>query len=142
MKKLLIPFLLLAVSSTLVAADGPYIPTDRERAGWTTSDMNSVRIALAAYYSDHGSFPDAATIEDVRKAVEPMYIAHMPVHDAWGHDFHYELNGKDGYRLVSAGADGKFQREGWSQTGRTADLNVDAVATQEGRWLQLSWKPW
>jgi hypothetical protein len=142
MKKTLFVLMVATLVTPLLAADGPYVPTDVERAGWTSSDMNSLRTALAAYYSDYGSFPDVKTMEEVRAAVEPKYIMHTPVHDAWGHPFRYELVGKDGYRLISAGADGKFQPEGWSQTGRSSDLNVDAVATQEGRWLQLSWKLW
>jgi hypothetical protein len=140
MKKTL--FALIALAAFPLFAGDAYQPTDVERAGWTSHDMNSVRTALAAYYSDYGSFPDVKTMEEVRAAVEPKYIMHTPVHDAWGHNFHYERIGKDGYRLVSAGADGKFQPEGWSQTGRTSDLNVDAVAMQDGQWLQLSWKLW
>lgn len=140
MKKTLLAVIALA-AFPLLAADA-YQPTDIERAGWTSSDMNSLRTALAAYHSDNGTFPDVKTMEEVRAAIEPKYIMHTAVHDAWGHPFHYELHGKDGYRLVSAGADGKFQPEGWSLTGRNPDLNVDAVATEEGRWLQLSWKLW
>jgi hypothetical protein len=140
MKKTLLA--VIALTAFPLFAGDAYQPTDVERAGWTSSDMNSLRTALAAYYSDHGSFPDVKTMEEVRAAIEPMYIMHTAVHDAWGHPLHYELVGKDSYRLVSAGADGKFQPEGWSQTGRTSDLNVDAVATPEGRWLQLSWKLW
>jgi hypothetical protein len=132
----------IALTAFPLFAGDAYQPTDIERAGWTSHDMNSVRTALAAYHSDYGSFPDVKTMEEVRAAVEPKYIMHTPVHDAWGHNFRYELVGKDGYRLVSAGADGKFQPEGWSQTGRNSDLNVDAVGTQEGPWLQLSWKLW
>jgi hypothetical protein len=135
-------FLVIVVAALPLFADDVYQPTDAERAGWTSMDMNSWRVALAAYQLDHGSFPDAKTLEEARAAIEPTYIAHAPMHDAWGHAFHYELDGKGGYRLVSAGADGKFQPEGWSQKGRTTDLNADAVATQEGRWLQLSWKTW
>jgi hypothetical protein len=142
MKKSLFALMLVVIAAPLFAADGPYVPTDIERAGWTSSDMNSLRTALAAYHSDYGSFPDVKTMEEVRALIEPKYIMHTAVHDAWGHPFHYERHGKDGYLLVSAGADGKFQPEGWSQTGRNADLNVDAVATEDGRWLQLSWKLW
>src|SRR3954466_10455814 len=113
MKKTL--FAVIVIAAFPLFAGDVYQPTDAERACWTSSDMNSWRIALAAYSSDHGSFPAAKTPEEARAAIEPMYIAHAPMHDAWGHPYHYELFGKNGYRLVSAGADGKFQPEGWSQ---------------------------
>lgn len=136
MKLLIVALALFCTSST--AAD-PYLPTDGERAGWTMFDMNSWRIALAAHKQDHGKFPDAKTLEEARAAIEPTYIAHAAMHDAWGHAYRYDLDGKGGYRIVSAGADGTFQPDSWSRTGKSRDLNADAVATGEGRWLSASW---
>lgn len=141
MKTFVIAFAVLAATASLSAAD-PYLPTDAERAGWTMSDMNSWRIALSAYKQDHGRYPEAKTLADARAAIEPTYIGRAPMHDAWGHPYRYELDENSGYRLVSAGADGIFQPEGWSQTGRTKDLNADAVLTGQGRWLSRSWQNW
>ena len=132
-------FILVPAAILLLAA---YDPTDAERAGWTMGDMNSWRIALSAYKQDNGKFPDAKTLEEARAAIEPKYIGRTPMHDAWGTPYRYEQDGKGGFRLVSAGADGKFQPEGWAEVGRTKDLKADAVATGEGRWLQRSWQTW
>ncbi|HYM61086.1 MAG TPA: type II secretion system protein GspG [Thermoanaerobaculia bacterium] len=133
-------FLLFAiVPSVVTRAAGPYVPTDAERARWTMHDMRSWQIALGAYKLDHGSFPDAKTLEQARDAVQPVYIAHAPMHDAWGNAYRYESDAKDGFRIVSAGADGKFQPETWSTGGRTASWADDAVITGSGRWLFRMW---
>lgn len=142
MKKTLFALIVAAFVTPLFAADGPYIPTDAERARWTMQDMNSWRTALAAYKLDHGAFPQAKTLEDARAAIEPTYIMHTPMHDAWGNPYRYDLDEHGEYRIVSAGADGKFQPETWLATGRTKDLKADAVGTNEGRWLQRSWDTW
>lgn len=138
MKTFIVALAILCTASVATAGD-PYLPTDTERAGWTMFDMNSWRIALAAYKQDHGTFPPAKTLEEARAAIEPTYIARAAMHDAWGHAYRYELDGRGGYRLVSAGADGTLQPDGWSRTGKSKDLNADAVATGEGRWLSASW---
>jgi hypothetical protein len=131
--------LVIVITGTVLLL-AAYDPTDTERAGWTMGDMNSWRIALSAFQQDNGKFPDVRTLQEARDAIQPKYIAYAPMHDAWGNPYRYELDGKGGFRLVSAGADGKFQPEGWSEKGRTKDLNADAVATAEGRWLQRSWQ--
>jgi hypothetical protein len=144
MKRTLITIiaLIIATGATPLFAADPYVPSDQERARWTMDDMNDLRTALAAYATDHREYPNAKTIEEVSAALEPKYIAHRPMHDAWGHPYRYEVDGKGGYRLVSAGADGVFQPDTWNENGRTKDLNADAVATKESEWLQRSWQTW
>ncbi len=102
-------------------------------------DMNSWRIALAAYKSDHGSYPEATTLEEARKAIEPVYIVTAPMHDAWGNAFRYDRTAS-GYRLISAGADGAFQPETWTTGGKQPSFNDDAVMTNDGRWLFRFWE--
>jgi hypothetical protein len=141
MKRILFALLVTASIPPLFAA-GPYVPTDAERARWTMMDMNSWRTALAAYKLDHGAFPQAKTLEAARAAIEPMYIMHTPMHDAWGNPYRYDLDEHGQYRIISAGADGIFEPDSWSATGRTKDLKADAVGTNEGGWLQRSWDTW
>ena len=134
--------LVLAVAAllplTLLASD-PYVPTDAERARWTMYDLQSWRTAFDAYKLDHKVYPTAKTPEEARAAVEPMYILHAPMADAWGHAYQIESNGT-GFRLISAGADGTFQPETWSVGGRMSSFAGDAVATNEGRWLFRFWE--
>lgn len=134
--------LILAVGTllplALFAAD-PYIPTDAERARWTMHDMQSWRIALDAYKLDHKLYPTAKTPEEARAAVEPIYIFHAPMTDAWGHTYQIESN-RNGFRIISAGADGSFQPQTWSVGGRMSSFTADAVATNEGEWLFRFWE--
>jgi hypothetical protein len=138
MKAILIALALFAsLTDQLLAAD-PYAPTDAERARWTMSDMLSWRTALEAYAQDHKTYPVAATLDELRKQVEGRYTMVAPARDAWGNAYRYERNG-DGFRLVSAGADGRFDEATWATGGQAGSLAADAVVSDQGRWLFRSW---
>lgn len=124
-------------ASTLSAGES-YVPSSAERARWTMQDMNSWRIVLSAYKQDNGRYPAAATLEELRSAVEPIYIKHAPMRDAWGNAYRYEGTAES-YRVISSGADGKFDPATWSTSGKLDDFNADAVASSEGRWLARHW---
>ena len=136
MKKTILIALTLLTSSSILA--GSYAPTDGERARWTMSDMMSWRTALEAYAKDHRAYPAAANIDELRKALEGKYMMVAPVHDAWGRAYRYERNG-EGFRLVSGGADGRFEEATWSAKGPAASLSDDAVMTDESGWLTRFW---
>jgi hypothetical protein len=114
--------------ATAALAADPYVPSDAERAHWTLGDMRIVRTAVEGYARVHNAYPAAKTMEELRSAVQPDFIKILPMHDAWGTPFLYELDDKVGYRVVSAGADRKFDRATWSAGGTTASFNDDAVA--------------
>lgn len=130
--------LLIVVTATTATAGQPYLPTDAERARWTLSDMMTLKTAIEAYRLDHNAAPEAKSIDELRAAVEPMYVAHLPMTDAWGHPFAYERVGDD-YRIVSAGSDGAFDRASWSTAGKQTDLATDAVLNGTERWWFRSW---
>jgi hypothetical protein len=138
MKKTLIALILATIVTPLFAANGLYAPTDAERARWTMGDMVSWRICFAAYKQDHGKYPEAKSAEEVKAALEPIYVAHLPMTDAWGREYAVESNA-NGFSVVSAGADGKFDKQSWSTGGTLQSFNDDAVATSEGKWLFRHW---
>ena len=80
------------VTSAALAAD-PYCPTDAEQ------------------------YPAIKTADDARAAVEPTYIKHLPMTDAWGHPYRVDSNATS-FRVVSAGADGIFKPETWTIAGQ------------------------
>jgi len=45
-----------------------------------------------------------------------------------------------GFRVVSAGADGKFDATTWGTAAKQLPFDADAVVTNEGRWLVRSWE--
>ena len=139
MKKTLFALMIAAIVMPLFAADGPYLPTNSERANWTMYDMMAWRTCFGAYASDHGGkYPEVKSAEEARTLFEPLYVVHLPMTDAWGHPYAVESNAKD-YKVVSSGADGKFDRESWSTGGVLKSFDEDAVATHDGRWIFRHW---
>ena len=90
MKKALLTLMLVTLATPLFAANGPYAPTDLERARWTMDDMVSWRICFAAYKQDHGKYPDVKSAAEAKAAFEPIYIVHLPITDAWGNAYAVE----------------------------------------------------
>ncbi len=121
---------------SLAVCGGETPRNDAERAQATATEMQMWRIALNAWKLDHHTYP-AGDVDAARAAVEPVYINRALTRDAWGNPYRYEAT-KEGFRLISAGADGKFEPESWSNSGDLTSLSDDAVMTQSG--LTRSWK--
>jgi len=138
MKRTFIAVVVALIVSPLLAADGPYSPTNAERARWTMHDMTSWRTCFDAYKLDHGKYPEVTTAEEARAAFEPVYVVHLPMTDAWGRAYAVESDGSK-YAVASAGTDGKFDRQSWSTGGALKSFDEDAVVTNEGRWLFRHW---
>lgn len=136
MKKVL-PALMLAVSALCLSttplpapeeAGEPYVPTDAERARWTMADMRTLAIALSAFHTDNGRYPDGETLQAAIPDIEPSYVRKAPSRDAWGTPFKYVPDpGGSGYLLVSAGADLAFDASTWSTETKAASFGEDAV---------------
>ena len=139
MTKLIATLIVTITSMIAQAAEGPYVPTDAERARWTLHDMRSWKIALEAYNMDHKSYPAASSLKEAAAAVEGKYISAVPMHDAWGNPYVYERT-STGFRIVSAGADGRFERNSWTAAGQLESLDADAVVTDQGKFWLRSWK--
>ncbi len=129
---------IIASAAFAIFAMGAYNPTDAERARWTMFDMRSWKTAFYAYKTDQNVYPTVKTLDEARAAVEPMYIKHAPMTDAWGNPYRIESNANS-FRIVSAGADGVFQAD-TSTPGVLQSFNDDAVATESGNWLFRYWE--
>jgi hypothetical protein len=73
--------------------------------------------------------PPGKTVTDIYPAlarVQPVRIA-----DYWGNPFAFGAT-PEGFVIVSAGADGKFDDEMWTDTGDQRDLDEDAVLRVNG----------
>jgi type II secretory pathway pseudopilin PulG len=122
--------LVLAILLAGAAAPGAYVPSDAERARWTMSDMKSLATAIEAYASDNNAYPAADSIDGLISAIQPMYMRKAHAHDAWGRPFLYVPSAdRQSYRLVSAGADGRTDRESWDKPGPLSTFEDDAVLT-------------
>src|SRR5215212_11726759 len=106
-------FILVAMLNAFSALAGEppkkYEPTVVDQwylALHSLADAKSIRTTVEAYAVDHHRYPPAATIEELRPLVEPVYIRTMPMKDAWGTPFIYRVS-QDGqsYTIASAGSD-------------------------------------
>jgi len=137
MKKALVALMVAVIATPLFAAN-LYAPSDAERARWTMGDMVSWRICFNAYKQDHGKYPEVKSVEEAKAAFEPVYIAHLPMTDAWGNAYAVQSDANS-FTVVSAGSDGKLDKHSWSAAGTLNSFDEDAVATNEGRWLLRHW---
>jgi hypothetical protein len=106
----------------------------------TWKDMLAIQTVIEAYYVDHNAYPKAQTMEELRPLVEPVYIAHTPLADAWGTPFRYVVS-PDGqkYWLVSAGSDKTFEERTWTTPAFLSDSARDAVRTSGGWESYREW---
>lgn len=82
---------------------------DIEMTDATRSDLRSISIALQAFTMDHGTAPEAASVEQLVAPLSPMYIRSLPRRDAWGQEMSYKRS-DDGktFTVSSAGPDTRF----------------------------------
>jgi hypothetical protein len=75
----------------------------------TCADIRTIATASEAYATDQNHYPQATTMEELRKLLEPTYVRTLPLRDSWDHEFVYRVSA-DGqhYRIVSGGADGRI----------------------------------
>src|ERR1051326_3423310 len=76
----------------------------------TRADMRSLSTSAEAYFTDHGEYPQAKTMEELRAKLSPVYIKTVPMTDGGGPPCACRASrGKNGhYRFVSAGPNRKF----------------------------------
>ena len=134
----LVSTLILAIISMLsMAADAP---SNADRARKTLYAMRVIRTAVEGYAGAHNAWPEAKSMEELRALVEPQFVKTLPLRDEWGTPFIFELDPSAGYRVISAGADGVFDRRSWSVAGITASFDDDAVANGDRAGFFRSWE--
>lgn len=132
---------LTAFLSAVIVLTGAAQTTDENvlsRVRATQKQLQTFLDAIGAYLTDYDAPPKADGIEALAAALQPTYIRELPRVDAWGTPFKYEVDGK-GYRVVSAGADKKFDPSTWETEARTSDFNADAVVAN-GKFVR-AWDP-
>ena len=108
---------------------------DAARATAAKAQINGFMTALGAYKLDTSTYPTSEQgLAALRVAPPNMPLwkgPYLPVDsaDPWGRAYVYERTEK-GFRLVSAGADGLFERSSWSEPGQL-DKTVRVVSTIE-----------
>jgi hypothetical protein len=69
------------------------------------ADLISIGTAVESYRADRGAYPEANSIEELRSALEPHFIAKLPASDGWGHPFAVRTTAGS-FLVFSLGKDG------------------------------------
>jgi Flp pilus assembly protein TadD len=108
----------------------------------TRSRIADVSNALVAYAKSHESYPNAQTIDDLAKQLEPTYIKRMPRDDAWLSALRYEVwttpnaLAPDHYAIGSAGKNRTFEERSLRDYAYTPTSNFDCdIVLSDGKWL-------
>jgi hypothetical protein len=101
----------LFVSGTIVRSHHKVMLRD------TMRDMFTIGRALNSYIEDYNQAPQANSIKELSKILQPFYIKTLPLADAWENELLYKVDPGDPgkYWVGSPGSDGKFQ--GFDQEG-------------------------
>jgi len=105
--------------------------------------MADVSNALIAYAKAHDdSYPQAGTIDDLARQLEPTYIKRVSRDDVWLNALRYEVwttpdaLAPDHFAIGSAGKNGKFEERSLRDYtyGPTSDFDCDIVLS-DGKWI-------
>ena len=118
---------LCVLSFAVLSARAVLGDENENRARVTLERMESVATAVAAYLADHNEAPNATTVEALVPLLTPTYIREVPLRDGWETPLRYERLGAQSFRIVSAGADRRFDEQSWNTAAQTEDLAADAV---------------
>lgn len=119
--------LLCALSLILLSARPLLADENENRARATLQRMESVATAVAAYMTDHNEAPNVTSVEALVPLLAPKYMREVPLRDGWETPLRYVRLGAQSFRIVSAGADRKFDERSWNTAAQTEDLAADAV---------------
>ena len=89
------------------------------------ADIRSIAIAVTEYELEYDEYPTATSVDELRRLLDPDYLANMPVMDGWGRPFEVECAPDDGCRVRSYGKDGV--RDEGPARGRTMSFNDDVI---------------
>jgi type II secretion system protein G len=97
----------------------------------TMADMRAVGTAVESYAVDNNFYPAGASpVTTISTALEPRYIAKLPIRDAWLFTLEYRktpATNAQKYTIESYGKNGKDEPEA---TGTTTDFNNDIIFSQ------------
>jgi len=54
----------------------------------TVDDLDLLARAMETYLYEHGRYPAAKSIDDLRQAIVPVYVPDFPATDGWGRRWH------------------------------------------------------
>ena len=75
------------------------------------ADLRTMASAIEAFAEEHGEYPRAAKIGELRAHLDPRYVQGLRTADPWTTDYQYTTtDDAKHYRIVCAGSDAKFEK--------------------------------
>lgn len=108
-------FILIVVASLLaIGLRSTFASTQWRRQLETLGSIRTLQTAVEAYAVDHGSYPDARSMDELALLVTPVYVRAFPREDGWGWPIDYRRLGvgrDQHFYIRSPGADGLLEHE-------------------------------
>jgi len=92
---------------------------DKGKQKRTMADMRSISTGIETYAIENVNYPIAATNAALRSAIEPSYMARMPMSDGWSNPYQVDSTAS-AYTIYSQGKDGAGTN---CATGTTSNFN-------------------
>jgi len=108
--------ILAALEGAFLASLPPRGSADRAKQKRTVADLRSAMTAVESFAAKEGRYPEASSIDDLARLLEPGFVPRLPRVDAWGRPLRYESwtsseasPGPERYLLASPGRDGAWE---------------------------------
>lgn len=109
----LLGFTLIVVAGLLaIGLPSTFASAQRARQRRTLGSIRDLQVAVEAYAVDHGSYPDARSMDELALLVTPVYLRAFPREDGWGWPIDYRRLGvgrDQHFYIRSPGADGLLE---------------------------------
>jgi type II secretory pathway pseudopilin PulG len=113
-----------------------------EKLATTREQIQLIGSAVEAYTADHDKVPEVFSIKGLATLLEPRYINHCPLNDAWGNKLHYAArNVQTGkgqkyseYWIGSSGASGEFEGFLKHMTNTASNDNTNNIIYSNGEF--------
>lgn len=143
MKKITILPLLLGI---IFAAYGS--TTAEDKLAVTIEQIESIGSAVEAYTADHDKVPEVFSVKELANLLEPRYLDHCPLNDAWGNKLQYaarNIQTRNGQRhseywIGSSGDSGEFKGFLTHMTNTASSENTSNIIYSNGEFKGKTYK--
>ena len=129
---------LAAVSLFAVVEAGSL--TAAENLDKTLANVRSLATVIEAYAVDHGHYPQVSTYEELETLLVPRYlVVNEAIVDDWNSSYLYLISSEGcHYRVISAGADGRFEDSSVEMSDELPDPRVASTPEDDIIWQNHS----
>lgn len=113
--------------------------TERAKQKRTMADIRSVATAAEAYATGKGTYPRAASMNELVPILTPEFMKSVPRLDGWGNEIRYRCldDACEGYEVSSSGSDRVFEHVKGDEYSQLATTSFDCdIVYMNGNFVQ------